>query len=242
MLQHSDNLIRPRIREASEHTPGLDIQHLPGNGGQAGWQAEGRGAGDHSCCSITGAGADSPERLESWTMGRVQRYGVWRHWGGTGDSHTCECPQAPREASPRRLALETCLATASQVSPWEQPRLPAGAHSPAGGWWQHEGGLQLWHPADVLPRGKAEMPTAARSRNNHEFGVSCAVTHCKLCTWYPQTQDCTYSLFLILGCPFPARCAHSPCWQMHSTGLLSVCRFGYRWGTQTWTFISSSRD
>lgn len=70
-----------------------------------------------------------------------------------------------------------------------------------------------------------------------------AVTRCKLCTWYPLNQDCCYSLFLILGCcPFPTRCAHSPCWQMHSIVLLSVCRFGYSWGAQTWTFISWPRD
>lgn len=216
------------IRES----PSPGHQAPPWERGQAGEQAAGRGDGEQSCCSITGAGADSPGRLK-WGPG------PWARWGGTGEALETATPvsalRAPRPASPPRSVLETCvsgLVPASQVPPWEQHRLPAGAHSPAGGWWQHEGRVQLWHPADVLPRGQADVPTAAHSRNNHDFGVSCGVTHCKLCTWYPRNQDYCYSLFLIPGCcPFPTRCARSPCWQMHSTGLLSVCRFGYSWGT-----------
>lgn len=175
-------------------------------------------AEDHSCCSITEAGADSSGKLK-WDLGPwAGGEALGRHW---------RQPHLWAPSGQHHLPSETCvsgLALASQVPPWEQPRLPAGVHSPAGGWWQHEEGLQLWHSAEVVPRGKAEVQTAAHSRNNHEFGVSCAVTHCKLCA-YPQNQDCCHSLFLILGCcPFPTRCAHSPCWQMHSTGLLFVCR------------------
>lgn len=43
--------------------------------------------------------------MGSWAMGKVGR-----HWGGTGDSHTCECPQGPETSITSQIGIgNLCL-------------------------------------------------------------------------------------------------------------------------------------
>lgn len=108
--QYSDNLIRPRIRGASGEAPVLDIQHLPGNGDRAGDRLR---AGELETTPAAASLGQGPTALRGWSgvLGHGQGGEVrGRHWGGAGDSHTCECPEGPGSSTTSHIGTgNLCL-------------------------------------------------------------------------------------------------------------------------------------